>query len=178
MPHTPRQPEPPLQLTLRDTVRDDDRDAVQQIVAATGFFRSDEIDVAVELVDTRLKIGDASGYHFIFAEKDGNVVGYACYGPIACAIGSYDLYWVAVDPACQGRGIGGLLLKEVERRIEQEGGRHIYIETSGRPQYEPTRTFYEHCGYELAAVLKDFYDTSDDKVIWRKKCWQSSMTVQ
>jgi ribosomal protein S18 acetylase RimI-like enzyme len=156
--------------TLRGQVAPADRDAVRRIVEATGFFRPDEVDVAVELVDEALAKGAASGYHFIFAETAGVVAGYACYGPIACTLGSYDLYWIAVDPNRQGQGLGQLLLREAERQIAQSGGRHIYIETSGRPQYTPTRAFYQRCGYEVAAVLAEFYDRGDDKVIWRKRC--------
>lgn len=156
--------------TLRGQVTPADRDAVRQIVETTGFFRPDEVDVAVELVDEALAKGEASGYYFLFAEIDGNVAGYACYGPIACTLGSYDLYWIAVDPQRQGQGLGQLLLREAERQILQRGGRHIYIETSGRPQYTPTRAFYDRCGYAVAAVLAEFYDRDDDKVIWRKVC--------
>ncbi len=151
-------------------VRSSDREDVRRIVAATGFFRPDEVEVAVELVDERLAKGEASGYHFIFAEIGGSVTGYACYGPIACTRGSYDLYWIAVEPDRQGRGIGQALLRETERQIQQRAGRHIYIETSGRPQYAPTRAFYRRGGYQAVAVLPDFYDHHDDKVIWRKAC--------
>ncbi len=121
--------------------------------------------MAVELVDTRLEKADASGYDFLFAERDGVVIGYACFGLIACTLGSYDLYWIAVDPAMQGCGIGRQLLTEVEQRIARADGRHLYIETSGRSQYAPTRIFYQRCGFELAAVLPDFYNCNDDKVI-------------
>ncbi len=155
---------------LRSQVRHSDRDAVRRIVETTGFFRTDEVDIAVELVDEALAKGEASGYHFIFAEIDGIVAGYACYGPIACTLGSYDLYWIAVDPSRQGQGIGQILLLEAEAQIVARGGRHIYIETSGRPQYTPTRAFYERCGCEVAAVLTEFYDRDDDKVVWRKIC--------
>ena len=51
------------------------------------------------------------------------------------------------------------------RRI-QAGGRRVYVETSGRAQYEPTRRFYEACGYAREAVLTDFYAPGDDKVIY------------
>ncbi len=151
-----------------------DRDAIRRIVEATGFFRPVEVDVAVELVDERLVKGEASGYEFVFAEVDGSVAGYTCYGPIACTLGSYDLYWIAVAPNWQGRGLGQALLRETERLIRQRAGRHIYIETSGRAQYAPTRAFYKRCGYEVAAVLPDFYDHDDDKVIWRKVCANES----
>ena len=156
--------------TLRGNVTAADRDAVRSVVEATGFFRPDEVLVAIELVDEYLAKGDSSGYGFLFAEVDGRVAGYVCYGPIACTLGSYDLYWIAVDPRFQGQGVGQLLLREAERRIVQQGGRHIYIETSGRHQSAPTRAFYDRSGYGIAATLPDFYDQGDDKVIWRKIC--------
>ena len=155
---------------LRDTVTTADRDTVRRIVTRTGFFRDDEIEIAVELVDERLLKGELSGYHFLLFERSGVVVGYACYGPIGCTVGSFDLYWIAVDPECQGQGIGRRLIDEVERRIRNIGGRRIYIETSGRPEYAPTRAFYRSCSYEVVAVLPDFYDRGDDKVVWCRAC--------
>jgi ribosomal protein S18 acetylase RimI-like enzyme len=154
--------------TLRYEVRESDREAVRQIVTATDFFRIDEIDVAVELVDARLSSGAASGYEFVMAECGSTLVGYSCYGHIACTLGSYDLYWIAVAPQFQGRGLGQFLMVESERLIRKRGGRHVYIETSSLPQYLPTRAFYERCGYEVVAVFADFYDHNDDKVVWRK----------
>jgi hypothetical protein len=44
----------------------------------------------------------------------------------------------------------------------------VYIETSNRPQYEPTRGFYLRCGYRIDAVLEDFYAAGDAKVIYVK----------
>ncbi|MBI4579128.1 MAG: GNAT family N-acetyltransferase [Planctomycetes bacterium] len=132
------------------------------------MFYDHEVDVAVELVDERFHRGPASGYSFIFAEMAGRVVGYACYGPIACTAFSYDLYWIAVHKDCQGRGFGRLLLREAERRIAAAGGRRIYVETSCRQQYLPTRAFYEHHGYVREATLADFYGPEDAKAVYVK----------
>jgi D-alanine-D-alanine ligase len=155
-------------IDLREIVRPSDLDAVRDIVASTGFFSSAEVDVAVELVQERLTRGVASGYHFVFAERAGRTFGYACYGPIACTIGSFDLFWIAVHDDFRGHGLGRLLLRTSEQKIAQAGGRRIYIETSGRPQYEPTQQFYEHCGYTREAVLAEFYAPGDDKVVYCK----------
>ena len=169
MPHMPLKPDsPPAGITLRDDVTNDDVRAVRRIVEATQFFRPDEVDVAVELVEERIARGPQSGYEFLLAEQQGVLVGYACFGPIACTLGSFDLYWIAVDPAHQARGVGRWLLFQSEQQIRNCGGRHVYIETSGRPQYAPTRTFYAACGYHVVATLADFYDVDDDKVVWRK----------
>lgn len=153
---------------LRTDVLPRDRDAVRRIVASTGFFSDAEIDVAVELVDERLAKGPASGYDFVFADQGGRTVGYACFGPIACTIASFDLYWIAVEESCRGQGLGRILLEDSERRIIAAGGRRIYIETSNRPQYLPTRGFYLRCGYREEAVLPEFYGPGDDKVIYGK----------
>jgi hypothetical protein len=48
------------------------------------------------------------------------------------------------------------------------GGRRIYIETSSRAQYEPTRGFYLKCGYRQETILEDFYAPGDGKVIYVK----------
>jgi D-alanine-D-alanine ligase len=153
---------------LREEVRSDDRAAVREIVASTGMFYDHEIDVAVELVDERIKRGPASGYSFVFAEIDGRVVGYSCYGLIACTVHSYDVFWIAVDKNCQGLGLGRLLLEETERRIAAAGGHRIYLETSSREQYLPTRTFYERCHYRLDVTMEEFYGPGDSKVIYVK----------
>jgi GNAT superfamily N-acetyltransferase len=155
-------------VTLRQTVEPTDRDHVRTIVESTGMFRPDEVDVAVELVDERLAKGEPSGYHFVFAELDGQVIGYACYGPIACTVSSFDLFWIAVHQDRQGLGLGRRLLEESEQLICQAGGTRIYVDTSGRPQYEPTRRFYQRCDYAVEATLADFYAPEDDRVIFGK----------
>ena len=154
--------------TLRYEVVADDRVQVRRIVEATGFFSPAEVEVALELVDERLRRGDASGYYFVFAQRGGPAAGYACYGPIAGTTASFDLYWIAVHPASQGAGLGRLLLAESERLIAGAGGRRVYIETSHRAQYVSTRAFYERNGYHLEAILKDFYAPGDDKAIFVK----------
>jgi len=158
----------PHRCSLRSEVRHSDRDAVCAIVERTEFFRADEVDVAVELVDEHLARGLASGYHFVFAETEGAVVGYSCYGPIACTVASYDLYWIAVDPTQQGQGIGRRLMQGTEQQIAAAGGRRVYIDTSGQPKYAPTRAFYERSGFRCAARLVDFYAPGDDRLIYEK----------
>lgn len=157
---------PPITFRYEATLAD--RSAVRDLVAATGFFRDDEVAVAVELVDERLVKGPPSGYHFVFAEVAGVVAGYACYGPIACTVWSYDLFWIAVDPRFQRHGLGRKLVEEAERLIREAGGRRVYIETSGKEQYVPTRGFYERCGYALDVELAEFYGPGDSKVVYVK----------
>lgn len=145
-----------------------DLERVRKLVESTGFFYEHEAEIAVELVQERLARGEASGYYFLMAEADGQLLGYTCYGPIACTVGSFDLYWIAVSPRTQRMGLGKRLVAETEERVRREGGRRLYIETSNRELYQPTRGFYEACGYHREAVLAEFYGPGDDKVIYSK----------
>lgn len=157
-----------LGITLRTTVVRGDGDIVRDIVVSTGLFRPDEIGIAVELVEERLRVGLASGYHFIFAEQGSVVLGYICYGPVPLTLDSYDLYWIAVRKEVQGCGIGKMLLSCSEAAMFELGSRRIYIETSSRDLYRRTRRFYESCGYRAEATLREFYSPGDDKVIYVK----------
>lgn len=155
-------------LTLRHYLLPSDVNAVERITAETGFFNAEEIFVATDLARQSLNLGPDSGYFFIVAEISGHIVGYTCYGPIAGTAGRFDLYWIVVDPAYQGRGIGRRLLEESERAIRNAGGRRVYVETSSRTIYEPTRRFYLRAGYAFVASLPDFYGPEDHKIIYGK----------
>lgn len=160
----------------RDVPTAADEDAVRQLVRATGFFSDEEVEIAAELVRERLEKGLADdGYHFVFLDLGGALAAYACYGRIPGTETSFDLYWIATRPADRGKGLGRALLAEAERRIEQLGGRRVYVETSSRPQYEPTRGFYRACGYEQLALLADFYREGDGKVIYGKRVDQRTV---
>lgn len=153
----------------RYQVETGDVERIRRLVTVTGFFNDQEVDVAAELVHERLAKRQASGYMFILAEHFGHLVGYTCYGPIACTDHGFDLYWIAVSPDFQRRGLGRQLLKETEERIANAGGMRIYVDTSQRPQYASTRAFYENCGYQLEALLPDFYGPGDGKAIYCKR---------
>jgi len=143
--------------------------SVTQILKSTGFFKSFEIDVAIELIEDRLKNGEGCGYQFYFLEIEGRTVAYGCYGEIPCTVKNYDLYWLAVDNNLRGNGLGRILLEKIEADIKMRGGRGIYIETSNKEQYAPTIAFYEKCDYQQIAVYKDFYDINDNKAVYYKK---------
>lgn len=164
-------------LILRDQPSPDDVARVRAIVQSTGFFNQDEIRIAGELVEETLAKGPVEGYRFLFAdvfEPDTHpatagtpkTVGYTCYGQIPCTTGSFDLYWIAVDASMRGRGLGTLLQRKTEANIRSIGGRRLFAETSGRPQYEPTRRFYLGLGYQEEARLADFYAPGDDKLVY------------
>jgi GNAT superfamily N-acetyltransferase len=157
-----------VKISYRTTVNESDLTVVRDNTASTGFIYPEEIDTAVELVEDRLAKGPRCGYFFLFAEQDGKTVGYTSYGPIACTKSSFDLYWIVVDGSYRGKGLGTQLLEQSEDAIAALGGTRVYIETSARPFYLPTRAFYLARGYTQIAELEDFYAPGDAKAMYLK----------
>ncbi len=125
--------------------------------------------MALEVFDGAVGVGTGDGpYLALGAEIDGRIAGWICWGPTPCTIGTFDLYWMAVDPALQGSGVGTALLTEMERRLSGVA-RLIVVETAGRPDYAPTRAFYHARGYRPAGTIPDFYAPGDDQVVFVKK---------
>jgi len=149
-------------------LKTEDRDRVVQIIEEMPLFRPDEQEVAVEVLEDSMQLGEAGGYVSIVVEREGTIYGWACFGPAACALGTYDLYWIAVDQSERGGGYGSLLMDAVEDAVCQRGGRMIILDTSGQPGYELTRRFYLRMGYEETARVRDFYSPGDDKVEYVK----------
>ena len=142
-----------------------DRRRIEEITRAVRIFRDDEVPVALEVFDAA--VAGSPDYLALGALLDQRLVGWICWGPTPCTLGTYDLYWMAVDPSAQGAGIGTVLVREMEGRLAGSA-RLIVVETAGRPDYRPTRSFYESRGYRRTAVIPDFYAPGDDQVVYVK----------
>ncbi len=158
------------QIVLRDDLQRDDAAPIVDLCRASGFFTAGEIAVAAELIEDRLRRGDDSDYCFLIAETTrGGLVGYACFGPTPCTEGAWDLYWIVVGRIAQRTGIGRRLVEAVAARVAEAGGRRLFAETSGRLLYGPTQAFYAGTGFQLQAVVPDFYAEGDAKQIWMRR---------
>ncbi|MBI3082619.1 MAG: GNAT family N-acetyltransferase [Gemmatimonadetes bacterium] len=157
---------PPL--TLRPP-RPSDRGRVAEIVRATGVFRPSELDIALEVFDGAVQQPGAD-YHALGAYDDGGwLIGFACYGPTPGTAATWDLYWIAVDPGTHRRGVGRALMAACEQAIVDAGGRLVVVETSSRPDYGPTRAFYQALAYGATARIPDFYAPDDALVVYTKR---------
>jgi acetoin utilization deacetylase AcuC-like enzyme/GNAT superfamily N-acetyltransferase len=156
-------------LEWRSAVMPDDVGRVRSLVAGTGMFGAAEVDIAGELVTERLTKGLRSGYHFILAERGSGLVAYACYGLIEGTQGSFDLYWIAVSPEEQRRGLGAQVYARAEAAMRKANAKHIYADTSSSDKYAVTRGFYQRMGFREEARLPDFYGPGDGKVIYVKE---------
>jgi ribosomal protein S18 acetylase RimI-like enzyme len=143
-----------------------DRSRLAELLVATGAFHADEVEIALALFD--LSHGPTRSdddYEFLGAFDDERLIGYACFGATPATEGTYDLYWLALDPAAQGRGIGRALVRAVEAKLAGREARLLVVETSSRADYAKTRLFYAHSGYVEAARVRDYYAPADDRIV-------------
>jgi ribosomal protein S18 acetylase RimI-like enzyme len=148
---------------------DSDVDDILSLARRTGVFTSDEIEVVKELVEQEVGNGDQDDYHSFVARENGQIVGFVCYGPTAMTQGTYDLYWIFVDPEEQHTGVGRALLAEIEKAVVAAKGRMLVAETSSTRPYLPARRFYLKHGFRRAGQVKDFYRPGDSRVVYVKR---------
>jgi len=143
---------------------------VDRILISVAIFSTAEIAVADELLDIFLHKAGQQDYQIYVSVLDNHQVsGYVCFGPTPATEATFDLYWIAVAPELQGRGIGKQLLQFAEQECQKQGGKLLIIETSSKELYRPTQSFYLNNGYQVEARIKDFYAPGDDRLIFTKR---------
>jgi len=156
-------------MKFRTTLQAEDIPFLKDILISTGFFYDSEVKIVEELAQENLKKGEKSGYLFNLALEGEKPIGFTCYGKIPGTADSFDLYWIAVHPSQQGKGLGKELFTQALNDIALRSGKNVWIETSSRDLYLPTREFYEKAHCELVANLPNFYGSNDNKLVYLKR---------
>ncbi len=150
-------------------VRDEDFERVLALARKTSVFTAREVEVVKELLEAEFENPAQNDYRSLILEEGDQVVGFACYGPAPMTEGTYDLYWLFVDPEQQRRGMGSALLGEVEKAIRRAKGRMLIADTSSSRSYLPARRFYQDHGFRKVAEVKDYYRPGDSRFTYVKQ---------
>jgi len=140
------------------------------MLIASRVFTAEEIDIAMELIDTVLRDQNQKDYKIdCMVDDQDQPAGYICYGPTPMTQGTFDLYWIVVNPNVQGKGIASKLLDFLQEVVREKEGRMILADTSTIPQYEKTRQFYLRNGFQEVAKVPDYYYPGNDRVTFCKR---------
>lgn len=94
-----------------------------------------------------------SGQVFLLAKEEGNFLGFAAYQINCKTEGKTKLHKIYVLPETQGKGIGKLLLQEVENRALLHGNTHLFLNVN---KYNKAIDFYKSQGFVV--VLDEVID--------------------
>ena len=145
-----------------------DAEKIEKILNKIPQFTETEVRVAMELVNITATNKTQTDYYVFVYEVEGRVLGYYCIGRRPLTDGVYDLYWIAVDPASEIKGIGTILVEHAEKFALENNGRWLLAETSSRDSYSGTRSFYMRNKFTIVAEINDFYSVGDNLIVFGK----------
>lgn len=87
------------------------------------------------------------------------------YGGLDLAGEVADVMTVAVDPRCRGRGLGRLLLAELERRAARAGARWLMLEV--RADNAAATALYRSRGFTPVRTRARYYPDGTDALVMR-----------
>jgi len=105
---------------------------------------------------------------WLLAAVDGKKIGVIYCTSEVMTNGTWNILMLLVHPDHHRQGYGSQLVKSLEQRLAEQQARLIIVETSSLEDFEQTRCFYKKIGYAQAAVIRDFYDAGNDKLIFSK----------
>ncbi len=79
------------------------------------------------------------------------------------------LAWFAVDPDCQGQGLGRKLLTAIERVAVGKGYRRLLVETYEHADFDKARHFYERSGFCRAGHVSDYLPDGSPMIVYAKR---------
>jgi len=83
---------------------------------------------------------------FLLAEENGIFYGFAAYEVNCNNLGKTKLHKIYVLPETQGKGVGKLLLAEVENAALKAGNSHLFLNVN---RYNSAQEFYKRLGFEI-----------------------------
>ena len=116
------------------------------------------------------ELGQVETRHYLVAEADGQIVGYAglmCIEPIA------DIQTIAVVPESEGKGIGSALLTALIQEGRRRRAADVLLEV--RADNPRAQQLYQRFGFEQIHIRPRYYRDGVDALIMRLQLQNASL---
>lgn len=147
------------------TVIKDDLEGLKEVLDSIELFPSEMLD---EMISDYFNNPSSEDIQFTKVE-DGKPVSIGFCAPEKLTDRTFNLYAIGVKGDKQGEGIGTEMMAFIENKLKQTGQRILIVDTSSTDDFQLTRKFYESLGYNKEAVIRDFWEDGDSKVVYWKK---------
>lgn len=142
-----------------------DIDCLKKVVDSSKLFPSEYLD---EMISDYLNNPETQDIWFTnIYDNTPTAIGYCI--PEKLTNGTYNLLAIAVSQDSQRSGVATEMMSYIERHLKQKNGRILIVETSNDDAQIGARKFYNKIGYTQMAVIKDFWNDGEDKIIFWKK---------
>lgn len=108
---------------------------------------------------------------FWYIEDKGKIIGAMGVRENDLKSGGYEMAddYLAVHKDYRRKGLGTLLLDEVEKFVKERKGRYIVIESCDIESYKPASKFFISKGYKIVGAIPDFYVEGEGRLDYFKK---------
>ncbi len=138
---------------------------LKKVVDSSGLFPSEYLD---DMIFDYLNNADTQDIWFTYI--DSNIPTAIAYCvPEKLTNGTYNLLAIGVSQNSQRNGVATEMMRYIEQQLKQKDGRILIVETSSDDAQIGARKFYEKIGYTQMAVIKDFWNDGEDKIVFWKK---------
>ena len=146
-------------------VNEADIDGLKNVLDSCGLFPSEYLD---EMISDYFINSDTQDIWFTYIDNDRPVsIGYCV--PEKLTNGTYNLLAIGVTENSQRKGIANEMMNYIERQLKSKDGRILIVETSSDDAQVGARNLYKKIGYTQEAVIRDFWNDGEDKIVFWKK---------
>lgn len=142
-----------------------DIDGLKKVVDSSELFPSEYLD---EMISDYLNNPETQDIWFTkIDDNTPTAIGYCV--PEKLTNGTYNLLAIGVSQDSQRSGVATEMMSYIEQQLKQKDGRILIVETSSDDAQIGARKLYNRIGYTQMAVIKDFWNDGEDKIVFWKK---------
>lgn len=146
-------------------VTQSDIDGLKNVLDSCGLFPSEYLD---EMISDYFNNADTKDIWFTYIDNNSPVaIGYCV--PEKLTNGTYNLLAIGVSENFQRKGIAIEMMNYIEQELKSKNGRILIVETSSDDAQIGARKLYKKIGYSQEAVIRDFWNEGEDKIVFWKK---------
>lgn len=138
---------------------------LKNVIDSCGLFPSEYLDNMIADY-----LNNPNSTDLWYASHVGNdLVGFIYCIPEKFTTGTNNLLAIGVSETHQRKGIAKNMLSYIEQELINLKASILIIETSSDDAQKAARFLYEQTGYTKEAVIREFWNENEDKIIYRKK---------
>ena len=149
---------------IREVIHSD-LDSLKIVLDSCGLFPSEYLD---DMISDYFHNLDTNEIWFTYVENDSPIsIGYCI--PEKLTSGTYNLLAIGVFENHQRKGVAVEMMNFIEQKLKTIGARVLIVETSSDDAQIGARNLYQKLGYNQEAVIRDFWNEGEDKIVYWKK---------
>jgi ribosomal protein S18 acetylase RimI-like enzyme len=142
-----------------------DIESLKKVVDSSELFPSEYLE---KMISDYFNNKDTQDIWFTYiVDNTPKAIGYCV--PEKLTNGTYNLLAIGVSRDIQRNGIATEMMDYIEQQLKYKDGRILIVETSSDNAQIGARNFYQKIGYTEMAIIKDFWNDGEDKIVFWKK---------